>query len=342
MPSIRRLRIALSAARELGLASLAQYGLYRLGLASGHYRRTSPPQPYEAYLPAGFTPQPFPPILSMPAQNELSALTGDRKSEVIAEAEEILQGQVRLFGGEPVALALQPPGPLRHWTACLDDTLSGDVKLVWEPARLGFTFTLGRAYLLTGDERYSAAFWQLLETFLDHNPPNLGANWASAQEVALRILAFAFAGQVFAGSPHATPARTRLLSAAVAAHATRIPATLPYARAQNNNHLLTESLGLYVAGILLTGHPGADRWRDLGYRWLNLGLQTQIAPDGGYAQQSANYHRLMLHAALFGDAAARLQGQSLPPQSRERLSAATRWLLDLQGPDLRARPQPGP
>ncbi len=332
MPLIRRLRAALLAARELGPSALAQFGLYRLGLASGHYRRVTSPKPYDAFLHAGFNSAAFSSILTVPSQDQLRSLTNGYAQELVAEAEEILRGQVRLFGGDPVPLVLQPPGPLQHWTGCLDDSLAGDVKLVWEPARLGFTFTLGRAYILTGDERYPRAFWRLLETFLDRNPPNLGPNWASAQEVALRILAFAFAGQIFAASPHTTPERTRLLCAAVAAHAARIPATLPYARAQNNNHLLTEALGLYTAGDLLPKHPDSDRWRALGWRWLNFGLQSQIAPDGGYAQHSANYHRLMLHAALCGFAAARSQGQSYPPQTLERLSAAARWLLDLQDP----------
>ncbi len=332
MPPIRRLRTALFAARELGPGALANYGLYRFGLLTGHYRRATLPQPYEAYLPPGSASAAFPPILSLPDQPDLSMLVGEQSKMLLDQAEEVVKGWMRLFGGDPVPLLLQPPGPRKHWTACLDDSLAGDVKLVWEPARMGFTFPLGRAYLLTGDERYPRAFWQLLETFLDQNPPNLGPNWSSAQEVALRILAFAFAGQVFAGSPHTTPERIGLLASAVAAHAARIPATLPYARAQNNNHLLTEALGLYVAGILLPEHPKAAEWRALGWRWLNAGLQAQIAPDGSYVQHSANYHRLMLHVALFGLAAARSQGQSYPQETLERLSAAALWLRDLQDP----------
>ncbi len=332
MSLTRRLRATLFAARELGPGPLGQYALYRFGLLTGHYLRATPPKPYEAYLPAGYVSKPFPSILSLPSQSELASLPGMQSQPLLDEANEIVKGWVRLFGGNPVPLLLEPPGPMQHWTKCLDDTLTGDVKLIWEPARLGISFPLGRAYLLTGDERYPRAFWQQVELFLDRNPPNLGPNWASAQEVGLRILAFAFAGQVFAGSPHTTPERMRLLSAAVAAHAARIPATLPYARAQNNNHLLTEALGLYLASALLPDHPDSARWQALGWRWLNHGLQTQIAPDGGYAQHSANYHRLMLHVALFGLAAVRSNGQTLPQESLERLSAATLWLRDLQDP----------
>ncbi len=52
-----------------------------------------------------------------------------------------------------------------------------DVKFIWEPARFGWAFTLGRAYLVSGDERYSQSFWKHTETFLESNPPYLGPQW---------------------------------------------------------------------------------------------------------------------------------------------------------------------
>ena len=59
-------------------------------------------------------------------------------------------------------------------------------------------------------------------------------------------------------------------------YAERIPPTLGYARAQNNNHLLSEAAALYTAAAVLPEHPGAARWRRLGWRWLQAGLDEQI------------------------------------------------------------------
>ncbi len=132
---------------------------------------------------------------------------------------------------------------------------------MWEPARFGWAFTLGRAYHLSGDEKYAAAFWQFFETFTDANPPCLGPHWMSGQEVALRLMAFVWAAQVFAASPSSTPERKSRLAASVAAHAARIPPTLVYARSQQNNHLLSEAAGLLTAGLALPDHPGAASWR---------------------------------------------------------------------------------
>jgi hypothetical protein len=159
--------------------------------------------------------------------------------------------------------------------------------------------------------------------------PNCGPHWISAQEVALRLIALTFASQAFATSKFSTPKRSRLLVQAIAAHAARIPPTLSYARAQNNNHLLSESAGLYTAGCALPDHPSAQEWLETGWRWFNQGLQDQIAEDGTYIQHSTNYQRLMLQLALWMNALATPRGERLPDMTLGRLQSATRWLATL-------------
>jgi hypothetical protein len=148
------------------------------------------------------------------------------------------------------------------------------------------------AYYLSNDERYPKTFWQNTEYFLRSNPPYLGPHWSSAQEVAIRLVALAFALQVFSRSRQASPERLKILTRAIAIHAERIPPTLAYARAQNNNHLISEALGLYTASALLPEHPFASKWHSLGWKWLQHAIRTQIDQDGTYIQHSTNYHRL--------------------------------------------------
>ncbi len=307
--------------RALGWRALGWYGVYRLGLWTGHYSRLKPPQtPPSARLR---------PLWQLPEVERLRAAGGDEAYRALmAEAEDILAGRVRLYGGEPVPLTLTPPLPLRHWTAYeggrhLPPEM--DVKDLWEPARMGWAFVLGRAYRWSGDERFAEAFWRFLEDFDRANPPYLGVNWLSGQEVALRLLALLFAQAVLASSAHSTPERLSRLTAMVMEHAARIPPTLAYARAQFNNHHLSEALGLYAAGLALEGVPQALRWREQGWRELNRALQRQIAPDGTYCQHSVNYHRLMLHLALMADAFARMEGRPWQARTAQRLRAAADW-----------------
>lgn len=320
---VRRLLLALKSAYQLGIPRVFWYAVYQAGLHSGFFRASSPSGSYPAL--AIRLKSPFHP----PERVRVSALLEMQPGlleELIAEADEIAAGQVRLFGGPPVALNLRPAGTNLHWTVCENQPAAAgveDLKFIWEPARFGWVYPLGRAYLLTADERYPEVFWTRLEEFCRANPPNSGPNWSSAQEVALRLLALLFAAGVFEPSRHTTSARQAQLAGVVAAHARRIPLTLSYARAQNNNHLVVEALGLYAAGCALPDHPRAGYWKRLGWRWLNRSLQEQIQPDGGYTQHSMNYHRLMLHAAL----QAMLFGQLLPGLTEKRLAAAAAWLL---------------
>lgn len=321
MPSaLRRLALAFKAASQLGPRQTFWYAYYQLGLRAGFWQKMTPAQTNQP-LPLAIH-SPFP----MPHRQTLAAVLGEHRNELLVEADEITAGQIRMFGGPPVPLLLSPPGPLKHWSVSESIRSSDeptDIKYLWEPARFGWAYTLGRAFLLTGNETYPAVFWRYFEDFLIANPPNLGPNWSSGQEVALRLIALLFAARVFNHSSESTPARMNLLAGAVAAHASRIPPTLSYARAQHNNHLISEALGLAFAGLALPDHPRAAAWKELGWKTLLEALTSQIAPDGTYAQHSMNYHRLMLQATLLGS----LTGGRYPQTVQQRLAAATRWLL---------------
>jgi hypothetical protein len=351
MSVLRRVILGAKALKELGFKQLGLYGLYQLGLRSGVLRRFT-----EYRGPGGADQTPYAlklPVIALPDPADVIACLGDEGvRQLFSEAGEIVAGRVRLFGGEPVPLTLVPPGELVHWTRYERGEISlgvEDIKFIWEPGRFGWAYTLGRAYHLSGDEVYAEAFWKYLEIFSDANPPYLGPHWISAQEVALRIMALIFAASVFEPSSNSTPIRMGSLAQAVANHAARIPPTLTYARAQNNNHLLVEAVGLLTASLALPGHPSASRWGSQGLRWMNWALENQIAWDGTYIQHSTNYHRLMLQAALwayalFEKANEAGGGRSLRflDETLNRLRDATRWLLGLQDPESGSVPNLGP
>ncbi len=331
-----RFALALKALRELGPRQLGLYAWYKLLLHSGYFRKRASQAGRRRTMDARRDIA----ILHLPSRDEvLSCIDDEGLSRLLSEADEIVDGQVRLFGGDPVPLVLSPPGELYHWTdyelrreGVWGKEGTGDLKFIWEPARFGWAFTLGRAYFLTGDQRYPESFWRYFEIFQEDNPVNMGPNWISAQEVALRLIAFVFAAQIFSDSSHSTAHRTTHLATAIARHAARIPPTLIYARAQNNNHLLSEAAGLITASLAMPDHPDASRWSRLGWKWFNRGLETQIAADGTYMQHSTNYHRLMLQLALWICAIQQSIGSqfgNLGEPATRNLQRATHWLLSL-------------
>lgn len=320
MNPVRRLQDAFQAVQHLGGLAAARYALYQLGVKSGLYRLLTPlTQPHSG---TGLITRPLA-LFADPPPNFPALLNPAEQKALLAQAEDLLAGRFALYGGDPAPLNLTPPPPLRHWSQAYPLPASQDIKDLWEPARFGWAFTLVRAYQLSADERFPAAFWQAFETFQTHNPPNLGPQWASAQEVALRLMAWVYAASALAASPHSTAARLQSLSGAVWDHARRIPPTLLYARAQRNNHLLSEAAGLYTAGQYLQHAP----WRARGWAEFQKALLDQIAPDGTYGQHSVNYHRLMLQLALWMHALGTANGEAFSPECKERLAAAVRWLL---------------
>ncbi len=356
MSQLSRFVIALKAARELGLTAVALNALYKLGLKTGYYRFLDR-RPLTIDHPLTTNNDLFP----LPTREALLAALGPAGLEQLTrEADEIVAGKYRQFacasaagtgGDQAVEIQLSPPTPLRHWTDCETNLQPSifDIKLIWEPARFGWAFTLGRAFHATGEQRYAEAFWHYFEIFQEANPPYFGENWMSGQEVGIRLMAFAWAGQVFRQAEPSTPARLAALAASIGAHAARIPATLLYARSQNNNHLLTEAAALYTAGLTLPEHPQAAEWGKIGQKWLNWCFEHQIDHAGEYVQHSTNYHRLMLQTALWVFLIGRIKVDiltaTLQPAKNIRhsnLQRATRWLISLLDPLSGCAPNLGP
>ena len=338
-----KVSIAIKAASQLGIQPVALNAIYRLGLVSGHYKRVENREKRAENSSLR-------PLFSFPTREEVLAVIGEAgKAALLAEAEEIAAGRVRLFGAEPVELNLALPSRLEHWTAYETGKadlrrLTADIKLLWEPARFGWAFTLGRAYHLTRDDKYAQAFWHHFEAFSAANPPYLGPNWISGQEAALRLMAFVWAAQVFTGASSSTSERLGALARSVAAHASRIVPTLIYARSQQNNHLLSEAAGLLTAGLSLTGHPQAAHWRSQGWKWLNEGLRTQIDTYGAYSQHSTNYQRLMLQLVLWSDALLRTELPEAfhwPRQTRDAIVRSILWMLSILDADSGRTPNLG-
>lgn len=338
-----KLRISYLALRELGLKRLAWYAQYRVGMISGFFRWRE--RRFESARNGNSTLSEVR-ILPEPTAMELKALLqADGERILITAAEEVLTGWHPLFGAGSWKIELKPASPSLHWTRIPEANQAladQDIKFTWEPARFGWATVLARAYTVSRDERFSQFFWQRFIEFLDANPAYLGENWLSAQEAALRVIAWAFCWQAFSASPYSTADRLNRLASAIGEHAIRISLTTIYARAQNNNHLLSEAAGLYTAAAILPAHPFASSWRADGWKLFHQGLCSQINEQGEYIQQSANYSRLMIQLALWMHCLAESQGDRFPDASCRRLALTVSWLMDLVDPGSGKVPNLGP
>jgi len=294
---------------RLGPAAIAAWAGHRVALALGGPRRALA----DAAIPAGR----FLPILPPPAP----ALPR-------AEAARIAEAAAR-------PPRLPPLGPQGQAHALAIDLFAGaDIRARWEPNRLGALPLLAQAARLDPAAPALPRAEALLVAWCAANPPFRGPNWACAQEAAFRILHLALALALL-DSDAAPPPGAR---AFLALHARRIAATRRYARAQDNNHPISEAAGLYVAGLLLRDAAMAQR----AAREFGAVVARLVAPCGAFAQPSPSYTRLLLDTlAVAAFLSRRLEGPALPPIIGERAAAATRWLHRLADPATGALPRIG-
>lgn len=276
----------------------ARRAVYVAGVRAGHLRRATPALPgYEALRPHhwGHT-------FDLDAVRSAYEAAGLQRvtSAVVTEAEQLLGGRLRFYGGDAREVGWPPrwhsfpdgttgPSADVHWSEVSDD-LPKDVKDLWEPSRFGFTFLLARAYLLTGDERWAEAWWQALEDWMRQNRPNRGVNWRCGQEASLRGIAVCFGLSTFRTAACSTNDRRVLADRLLTATVQRVRPTLGYALSQRNNHAVSEM------AFLLSVANRPDRTLE---RLLCEVVGDQFAPDGSYSQLSLNYERLAIHALLW-------------------------------------------
>jgi len=354
---VRKINLAIKAIKELGIKKIWLYSLYQLGLRSGYFRWITNKSKHKNDHALKYK---FHPLFDLPEATNIASFLGSKgQKQLLKEANDIVDGKVRMFSMDAVPLKLISPFPLDHWTKLtntsklsssmkesnpqdFDSQFPADIKFLWETCRFGWVFTLGRAFLISKDEKYAAAFWNHTETFLDSNPPNMGIHWVSSQEVALRLIALAFGYQIFQEADSGTAQRKERLINAMISHAERIPPTLLYARAQNNNHLLSEASGLITVGYAIPDHPHAKQWRKKGCYWFNRAIQDQIAADGAYMQHSTNYHRLILQLSLWVYKILSSHQQQIPRDTVTKLSVTTQWLNSLLDQQSGKVPNLGP
>jgi hypothetical protein len=267
-------------------------------------------------------------------------------------ADDLEQGQMTYFGhilaetGFPPkwhtnALTGEQTPCNRHWSQ-IDDFAHGDIKVIWEPNRFAFAYALVRAYWRSEDERYPELFWRAVEDWYEQNPPQRGANWKCGQEISFRLMAWCTGLYGFLDSPATNPGRLAMLIQMIALSARRIEAHVGYALSQKNNHGISEGMGLWTAGLLFPELRSAARWQETGRQILEDQGQALIYSDGSFAQNSVNYHRLVLHDLLWSLRLGELHDLTFSSTLRDRVARACDWLYQIQELSTGRVPNYGP
>ena len=267
--------------------------LSRMGHEWAPGLRATPPNRQGKFF---FAPEVVPQLVAL-----LRERMPQRAASIVRRAERVLEHRFDLLGYENLDY-----GPVIDWhldkvhgkqaprqsafrIKYLDFGVVGDAKVTWELNRHQHLVLLAKAYLLTGDERFTKELFAQWYAWREQNPYPVGMNWASSLEVAFRSLSWLWVRALLDGNPAVPAGFGRDLSQALALSGRHIERYLS-TYFSPNTHLLGEAVALFFIGTLCPEASQSDRWRELGWRLVTEEAEKQVREDGFYFEQSAYYH----------------------------------------------------
>jgi len=208
-----------------------------------------------------------------------------------------------------------------------------DARVLWELNRLAHFITLGRAYAITNDAKFSRAFFDQLSSWRRQNPVARGANWNCAMEVALRAMNLLAAFALFLRAPQMDELALKELLKILNQHGAHIQRNLEFSNIATSNHYLADITGLLWLGLMLPELESADEWREFGLREMLAEMDKQTLPDGADYEASTGYHRLKVELYLYSFVLCHLNGIEIAEKYWTRLRTMIAYMAAYLRPD---------
>jgi len=194
-------------------------------------------------------------------------------------------------------------GTRAHVDCYLDKGIPADVKVPWELSRCQHFPTLGKAYWVTGDEKYAQEFAEEVRHWTGQNPVGLGVNWTCTMDVAIRAVNWVWGYYFFQHSP-SLDERFRLdLLKSLYLHGKHIMGHLEFGP-RRGNHYLADVVGLVYLGVFFQQSSEGRAWLERGIQAVTEENLRQVHPDGADFEGSLSYHRyvteFLLSATILG------------------------------------------
>ncbi len=282
------------------------------------------------------------------------ATFSERIPSVVEDAERICRHEFDLLGsglrymGHPIDWHVDPVSgyrwPKKRFTELKNSRPLGsgaDIKWPWELSRMQHLPTLGKAYRLTGNERYAREAIGQITHWIDDNPCPNGVNWMCAMDVAIRIMNVAWGYLLVRDSAAVSQKFRSQLAVSLMQHGQYILFNLEYSIADDGsimtgNHYLADIVGLLHLGLLCPEFKAAAEWRSVGLRALTEEMERQVHPDGSDYESSVAYHRLVLELFTAGALLCHIHQVPLAKSFWDRLERMYEFVLYVTRPDGKA------
>ncbi len=219
----------------------------------------------------------------------------------------------------------------KHWTEVNDfSNEAGDIKFVWEKSRFSYIYTIIR-YDYHFQKDCSQLVFNEIENWINANPINQGPNYKCSQEISLRTLNWIFALYYYKNSENLTEAFFQKVMNTIYWQLHHVYNNINFSRiAVRNNHAITETMMLYLGGLLFPFFPDAQKWKTKGKAWFEEEILYQVYEDGTFLQFSHNYHRVLIQLFTWAFYLSDANDETFSAKVYERGQASLKYLYQCQ------------
>lgn len=210
------------------------------------------------------------------------------------------------------------------------DKRIGDVREVWELNRHQHFTALGKAYWISGNAEYADEFFAEMRSWIETNPFGYGINWLHSQETALRGVSWIWAMYFFKDKFSDMDFNEFLKQ--IYLHAEFTYLTLSDYRV-THNHLISETCGLAIMGIMFPEFKESAKWRKTGIRIFEREIKKQVWPEGPHGELSTNYHLFTLDSFILLYTLMKINGIKAAEETEKRLEKMVEYVMYMHKPD---------
>lgn len=178
---------------------------------------------------------------------------------------------------------------------------NADVKIPWELSRFQHLFTLGKAFIITEDQKYYLEAKEQIEDWLNENPAYGSVNWTCAMDVAIRAINWIFFYFQFKKLIDKDSIFLSRLNNSLYIHGKFIIKNLEKGLNQGSNHYLSDLAGLVFIGLYFKklNNREVKKWLDFGIKELEKEMIKENNQDGTNYETSTSYHRLVTELMFY-------------------------------------------
>jgi hypothetical protein len=194
-----------------------------------------------------------------------------------------------------------------------NETVTGNVKQVWELSRHHHLTLLAAAYGLTGDVRYAERAGSHLQSWWEENPFLSGIHWTSGIELGIRLISWVWTRRLLDGWDDVQDLfdRSELARKQIWWHQTYL-SRFRSRGSSANNHVVAEAAGQLVAALAFPWFEESTAWAQESAGLLQQELANNTFPSGVNRELAFDYHGLVAELGLIAAVEADHAGRPLP------------------------------